>query len=522
MLAVFLRGCLSDICLVILTSGHCDYCMDQDKKISFLQNMTHLALSHAANVPNVVTPTGGMSHDKMLEFVRKVAEKGLDHMSLGGISSQAGGVLGTPNKVGMNVAKSSGLLPAGNIAGGISNFLGTNNNFQAQGANITPGTNSDQLSAAYSGAQNALGQQQGIANTLGGQLNAGANTQNQLTNMLTQQAQGGGPNPAQAQLNQATGQNIAQQAALAANQRGAGANAGLLASQNAQQGAATQQQAAGQAATLGAQQQLAAQNSLQNLASTQVNQGQNAVQGINNAQQNEQNILQGANTANNNANVANAANINNVNAAISTGNQKANSDVISGLGGIGSAAGSLAGLFASGGEVKKMAMGGKVKNEDKKPVNVNPFNHGSPMNQVHMVKPPMKMAEGGMAGPQSFVGSWLNSDTNTQAPQAPAPANISVPEDSKKDSGGGLASLAPIAMMAMASNGGLMKKGGPVKAHNQSEKADVAGDSLKNDKIPTMLSEGEVVIPRHIMEHPNAPAMAAQFVAQQLAKRGRK
>lgn len=71
-------------------------------------------------------------------------------------------------------------------------------------------------------------------------------------------AAGQGPNPAQTMLNRATGQNVANQAALMAGQRGAGANVGLMARQAAQQGAATQQGAVGQAASMQAQQQIAA------------------------------------------------------------------------------------------------------------------------------------------------------------------------------------------------------------------------------------------------------------------------
>lgn len=89
---------------------------------------------------------------------------------------------------------------------------------------------------------------QGLQNTYASQ----GNTLDQLQGI----ANGTGPNPAQAALNQATGQNVANQAALMAGQRGAGANVGLMARQASQQGAATQQQAAGQSATMQAQQQL--------------------------------------------------------------------------------------------------------------------------------------------------------------------------------------------------------------------------------------------------------------------------
>jgi hypothetical protein len=67
----------------------------------------------------------------------------------------------------------------------------------------------------------------------------------------------------------------------------------------------------------------------------------------------------------------------------------------------------------------------------------------------------------------------------------------------------------------------LAASGGKVSA-GPGEGAVKSGDSLKNDKVPAMLSQGEIVIPRHITMGPNAAAMAAQFVANELKKRARK
>lgn len=569
--------------------------MDHEKKLLFLQNMAHMALSHAATTPNMPTSDGKMSHEKMMEFVNKTAKMGLQHLDSGG------------------------------FAGGISSALGTNNNFQAQKPIINPGTNSAQIETAYNKVDNALNQQQGLVNNVNPGISQGVGSQNTLTDLYTNQAKGIGPNPALAQLNQTTGQNIAQQAALAAGQRGAGANAGLIATQNAQQGAATQQQAVGQAATLGAQQQLAAENNLQNLAATQVNQGTGAIQGLNNAQQNEQNILQGANTAANNANVAATSNINNVNAGISEGNQQTNSNILSGvLGAAGSLPG-IGGLFAHGGMVK-MDKGGNVLDANARK-HIAPHNfalaggrypihdisharnalarvsqNGTPEEKakvkaaVHKKYPslagkkmaaggevvaeekqiehkpwvaaPRMMADGGVVGqqtnaPQSFVGNWLNSSAQPGSmpaveathlsnqggnplgflPGAAKGMTSSSPTDggefNAKDYGGShaedyknigsgstafdyksLPDVLPVEAAGLA-KGGLMKGGGKVAASGD-EKAVKDGDSLDNDKVPAMLSEGEIVIPRHITMGANAPAKAAAFVAKELAKRGRK
>lgn len=423
--------------------------MEHDSKLAFLQNMTHLALDHMAKVPNAPTPQGCMSHDKMLDFVNKVAKTGIQHLASGGTT-------------------------AGGLGGAISGAIGSQNNFQASAAPIVSGVNTQDLVNSGTNANTALQQQANIAAPLQSGLNQGANQQQNLGQQLTIQSQGGGPNPAQAELNQNTGQNIAQQAALAAGQRGAGANAGLIATENAQQGAATQQQAVGQEATLAAQQQLAAQNNLQNLSASEVSQGQGAVQGLNNSAQNEQNILQGANTSYNNALVSQQSNLNNVNAGVAQGNASTAGNIIGGIGsGVSSAAGFVGSLFAQGGMVK-MDKGGKVLDANARAhiaahnfalpggrYPIHDINHarnalarvaqnGSTEEKakvkaaVHkkypsidksgggMIKAPQMMADGGLtssltSAPGSFVGNWLNSSVNTQGPQAVA----AVPLDTK-------------------------------------------------------------------------------------------
>ena len=159
--------------------------------------------------------------------------------------------------------------------GGLLGLGGQGSNWQAQG--ITP----EQLNASMAQTQGAYGQQQNLANQLAAQGAQGMGSQTALTQALMQQMQGGGPNPAQMALANATGANVANQAALMAGQRGASANAGLMARQAAQQGAGIQQQAAGQGALMQAQQQLAAQNALQNLAQTQIGQQTGAVGNLN-------------------------------------------------------------------------------------------------------------------------------------------------------------------------------------------------------------------------------------------------
>ncbi len=52
-------------------------------------------------------------------------------------------------------------------------------------------------------------------------------------------------------------------------------------------------------------------------------------------------------------------------------------------------------------------------------------------------------------------------------------------------------------------------------------KAEVRGDDERNDKVPAMLSPGEIVIPRTVAQSPDAPRRAASFVAHLARKRGR-
>ena len=223
-------------------------------------------------------------------------------------------------------------------SGGLAGMFGVAGGEGGTGFSTNAGTNAGQLNTAYNNSQTALGNQANLVNTLTPQAAQAVNAQNVLSGQYAAQAAGQGPNVAQNQLAQATGANVANQAALMAGQRGAGANPALMARQAAMQGAATQQGAAGQAATLGAEQQISAQQAQAQLAGNQIAQTQGATTANTQAQQGEQGILQGANTAQNNVQggLANTT---------LQGQQGA-------LGGLMKGASSMAGgLFAEGGEV---------------------------------------------------------------------------------------------------------------------------------------------------------------------------
>jgi len=109
------------------------------------------------------------------------------------------------------------------------------------------------------------------------------------------------------------------------------------------------------------------------------------------------------------------------------------------------------------------------------------------------------LADGGLAG--SF-GDSMYSYSNPNSLNTFNPPQKAAPPPQKK---------------GMFSNGGMSganyKSGGHIPG-----KANVPGDSLKNDTVPIMVSPGEIVIPRSVLSTPDAPAQAAKFVAAVLAR----
>ena len=401
------------------------------------------------------------------------------------------------------IAGNQNAVGSGGIAGAVGSVLGTNNNFQATGASITPGTNAGQISDAYGNTQAGIRQANNLTTTLTPGVAQGAESQNFLTNQLTNQAQGIGPNPAQAALNQNTANNIKQAAALAAGTRGAGTNAGLIASNAAQNAANTNQEAAGQEATLQANQQLAAQGQLANLAGQQIGQGTNAIQLQNQVGQNEQNILQGANTAQNNANVSMQQNINSTNAAVAAGNQNANQNVISGIGNaVKGIASGITSLFAEGGEV---------------PAHIH---------KVMSIYHP-HLADGGMVWQNSIpVSAAISGGAPTVLPSYQGgPMLASLAEKPKADA-------SPASLSPVVSNGSYyggqgyadqlgaiganlsIAKGGKVPG-----KPKVNHDAYSNDTVDAKLTPGEVVMDLDTLHDKGRLGKMARWVAANIERK---
>lgn len=237
--------------------------------------------------------------------------------------------------------------------GGIGGLLGTAGGAGGTGfgspaaTNVIQPFNSQTAQDAQKQAQDALSQQQNFVNQVNAQ--NGLGNQTSVYNQLQGVANGTGPNPAQAQLAQATGANTANQAALMAGQRGAGANAGLIARQAAMQGANNQQQAAGQAATMQANQSLNALGQMGGLSTNMANQQAGAISGLNNASQGQEGQVLGNIQGSNNANVGMQSNINNVNGQLANTQLQGQQAMIGGLMNSGS---NLMSAMARGGMVK--------------------------------------------------------------------------------------------------------------------------------------------------------------------------
>lgn len=448
----------------------------------------------------------------------------------------------------------------------------------AQGLGTTAQGIQGQLGGANQAAAGALGQQQSFTNALSGsqgiqnQQNV-YNQQQQLSNQLQGVANGTGPNPATAQLAQATSANTANQAALMAGQRGSGANAGLIARQAAQQGAANQQNAAGQAATLQAQQSLGAMSQLQgqqanmaNLAGTQVNQQQTGLSNLANQAATQQGQLQNqygfnqsqlqnynlaqqgqqlAQTqAANNANTAMQSNINSVNGQIANTNAQAQNSLGGGLlGGAGSVLGTIG-----------LAKGGFVNNPVLQQSKMIPFADGGDVTTAATPQAPMNSAI--RSQPMSNVAKALSGQANIassgndlgagiasflkkgfQALTAPGATPDGEPPMPEGDGTNPLlATMGPAfakggKVPAMVSPGEIylnprqvkevaQGKRSPLAGEKIKGKAKVKGDSLENDTVPKTLEVGGVVQPKSVTESDDKLRKAHQFIGALLTKNG--
>ena len=377
--------------------------------------------------------------------------------------------------------------------------------FQAQGPTQA------QLNTSWDQQQAALKQQQDFINAVTAQngLTNQSNVFNQMQGLSSQFqniAAGAGPNPAMAALNQATGANVANQAALMAGQRGAGANPALLARQAAMQGAQTQQQAVGQAATMQAQQQLAALQALQqqqammgNLAGAQVNEQQGALSQYMQGTGQQRAQLLGQQQA-----------ANDLNAKMAQMKAGMQGNLLGSLmGGVGSAMQMIGkmGAGAAGG-----GGGGSMTGDQAASIsgNATPDMYDIKNAATYNDLFPSNKAEGGeikaqSAGPRSSYGMMLKGIPMAKGGKVPAmvsPGEVYLkPEEVKKVADG---------------------KKAPMDGEKIPGKPKVGGakNDYANDTVPKTLEEGGIVLPRSVTKSKNPDKKAAEFVKAILAKKG--
>lgn len=358
---------------------------------------------------------------------------------------------------------------------------------------ISPG----QLQTGYNTSQNSLNTMAGLVAAI--QAQNGLQNQSNVYNQLQGIVSGTGPNPAQAMLNQATGTNVANQAALQASQRGSSANTGMVARQAAQVGAQTQQQSAGQAATMQANQSLNALNSAGGIANTQVGNQIGATQGYMTGAENEQMGLL-------NSAAGLQANVNNANAGLvgATMGQQASigSSMSKGVG-------SMFGMGAEGGKPEMMP---------------HMADGGMPDFKYTPATPGIDAG-----GPLSSVGQYFSNIANS-GDKGSSPAKIPKAEDTEAPSATPMAMggrvpvmlskgekvVAPKDVHAVAAG-----KKSPMSAPSVPGKPKHPGNDYRNDVVPADLPEGSIVIPNKILQGRSPHWAAMRFVQAHMAAGGK-
>lgn len=386
--------------------------------------------------------------------------------------------------------------------GFVSGLLGTAGGVNGTGisgpsqANILNPTTTAQASTAYDQNQAALQQQQNFLQAT--QAQNGLGNQTNVYNQLQGVANGTGPNPAQAQLAQSTGANVANQAALMAGQRGAGANAGLIARQAAMQGSQIQQNAAGQAATMQANQSLNAIGQAGQIANTQAAQ-QAAATGANTAaNQGEQGQLLNSIAQQNNANVGMQSSVNSANAGLAGTAMQGQQNLLGGItGGIGSALG-----LAQGGRVGYASGGGVYADTTSDnfdtasaPANIDVSGNSMNINTVpttpSLGQPGQHGQSSVIKGPKSKMAQMFGNPSQSGQPTGTALAGNTI----GKGIGQGLKALfTPSQPQAQTIAGGPMDNGTQPMPANPGDIDNTQMNAARGGKVPAMVSSGEIRI----------------------------
>ena len=419
--------------------------------------------------------------------------------------------------------------------GGIEGAFGAKNNYQATApVNAYNAKPADLATTNYGGTIQAGADQAAQAGV----------QQNALADMLTSQANGGGPNPALEQLNPTTSANINNAAGQVAGTRGL--NPALAARLALDAGAGANQQAAGQAATMRAEQTLNAQGLLSQVLAQkqnaglsqfgtagQLQQGQNAVDVQNTLGTNQIN----AGVASQNAALNLGAQ--QINAGVSAQNAQTGAGLLGGaLNGIGGAIGKGGGGASQGGEVPAFDDGGSVPDlhsylDSLSTPKPQPSLGTPTLTAAPRFQPiPTAMLSDPIANPMpTATGTMLDQNL---AAQQPGGSRVAGSVASGMGAGlGGNAGLAAfdrfagrhVSGSALANGGSIFAADGYVPGSPE-----VQGDSPKNDKVDAKLSPGEFVVKRTAMAQPGVkefvreindhPEHASAFVAHLARRRG--
>lgn len=433
------------------------------------------------------------------KLAQVLMESGMQHLDLGGLVN---GFENTFTPMGAGVA---GMLRGQSPLGPIGGALGMGG---------TPGVSGFTAEAPGITTQNLQpyigGQQQNQADVF--------SQQQSLANQLLAQTQGQGPG--QQLIAAQAGKNAAQQSALMASQRGANANPALIARQAAMANANANQGA------LNAQSQLAMQ-SQGALAQQQSQMANQSLQG--------QSIGQGALAAQNSAITQGSLGAQNINANTQAQNASTRGGILGGvLGGVGG--GLTSGLLAHGGQVKKMAVGGAV-NDDIGIANfqtpgigipgLNPpqaYHQSQGMGMLGTALGKYLMGGAGLGGAAAGgdLGGGLGGAIGVGGAGEAAGAGIGGGWGAGLGIGAGEGIGAAVgagegvgqaAEIGADVGGAALARGGQVPFGQMLQGGRVPGkvaqpltDNKKFDKVPTLLSPGEDVIPKSVAQLPEGKA----------------
>lgn len=373
--------------------------------------------------------------------------------------------------------------------------------------------------------------------------------QTALLGQLQNISQGNGPNPAQAMLAQQTGQNMAQQGALQAGQRGASQNVGLIARNAGQQGAQIQQQAAGQGATMQAQQQLGA---LGQQAGVLGQQGQQAIGGLG--------AYESAINAANQVNAGSAAQraqfgqgfggglLQGVGSMIAEGGEVGDAPKVhfDDGGGVSDGGGSsFVGQFLSN-MGSKSSSGAPTQNKGlaksllssifSKSTTMNPTTGASslgsnatynqsltPFGNTLAGSPGMAAGNAGFAGGAADAGGAAAADAAGSAGGADALVALGAYGGKASKKVDALVSPGEHRVPKETVSDVAKGKVNPLKVGETFPgKPKVKGNSYSNDTLPRKLAAGDVIIPNKIMQSKDPERGAAEFVRDVLRKKGKR